>query len=76
VVEQTLAKFWIGPQLKKLRVLQDRRARDVARGAGLSKELLSHIETGRRPVTPDRVGRILAAIGGAPAAECEGQDAA
>ena len=55
--------MWIGRQLRVLRVLSEIRAGEVAQRAGLSAEQLSHIESGRRPVTPERAGRILVAIG-------------
>lgn len=43
-----------GTQLRELRVAHNLKAGDVAAGAGLSKALLSAIETGKRSVTTER----------------------
>jgi len=61
-MQNAAAPQWIGPQLRKLRVLADLRATEVAKRAGISAEQLSHLECGRRPASPERVGRILAAM--------------
>ena len=66
-MQSATASLWIGPQLRKLRVLADLRAGEVARRAGLNATQLSHIESGRRPVSPARAGQILRAITPPPA---------
>jgi DNA-binding XRE family transcriptional regulator len=60
------APLWLGRELRLLRTIADLTARDVARRAGIDRTLLSHIEAGRRPITPERAVRILSAL--APAA--------
>ena len=59
------APLWLGRELRLLRAMADLTAQDVARRAGIDRTQLSHIEAGRRAVTPERAVRIVAALASA-----------
>lgn len=61
MVDVAAPPLWIGKELRVLRAMANARAVDVAQRVGISPELLSHIENGRRSVSLDRATRIVIA---------------